>query len=71
MAIDPRTRHTLEQFAALLTEISSHLAVYRQSLVEQGFTDDEAMDMVFRLEERLLGPLMDEMEALTQEEGSE
>lgn len=70
MAIDPKTRHTLEQFAALLTEISGHLAAYRQALTEQGFTDDEAMGMVLRLEERLLGPLIGEIEALTREEES-
>lgn len=59
MAIPPRTVHALDQLGAALREVGAILGRYRAALVDEGVPAEEAWALVQRLEERLMGPVID------------
>lgn len=71
MTLDPREIHLLEQFTGTSREISSILAGYKKSLIENGFSETEAWVLVQRMEERLMGPLLTNAEQVLKEIGEE
>lgn len=55
--------NSIEVAGILVQEIAGLIGRYRRQLVEEGFTPDEAWELSIRLEERLLGPLLDPPES--------
>lgn len=62
MSLTPRAGHALEQFGALLREIGNAVGQYRMGLKEAGVPDAEAAAMAQRMEERLSGRFLDDIE---------
>lgn len=60
--IDPRSIHSLDQLSGVLREVADRLATYRQRLLDGGVPEDEAWALVQRMEERIMGPILDSLE---------
>jgi len=54
-----RLIHLLEQMTGGTREVAKVLGGYRKELVEQGFPEHEIAELIYRMEERLLGDLVD------------
>lgn len=59
MPSDPRLTHNLDQLGALLQDVAREIGAYRAALEREGVPPEEAEVLVHRLEERLLGPLLE------------
>lgn len=54
--------HLIEQLGAQYRDIARQIAVYRKELEDGGVPKDEARELALRLEERLLGPIREEVD---------
>ena len=59
MPTDPRLIHAMEQLVPLLREVAGTLAAYYIALTEQGYPPELAHGLVLKLEERLLGRIVE------------
>lgn len=62
MTTNPLSTHLLDQYLAFSLELHIRLLGYRNSLVEVGWNEAEAWAMTQKVEERLLGPLLDSLD---------
>ena len=51
---DPKLTHNMEQMLAMMLEFAVSLARYHQQLVENGFTREEALEIVLGYQTTLL-----------------
>ena len=51
--------HAMEQLVPLLREVAGTLASYYTALTEQGYPPELAHELVLKLEERLLGRIVE------------
>lgn len=62
MSLSPRAAHAIEQLGALMREIGNVVGQYRKGLEEAGVPAAEAAAMAQRMEERIMGPILDRVE---------
>jgi hypothetical protein len=60
--MNPRITHAMDQLGAALRDTGVILGRYRAALIAEGVPPADAWELVIRLEERLLGPVVDEVE---------
>lgn len=51
--IDAGSQHKIEQFGAVIREMGRELQAYRKHLLELGYSDQEALALLLRMEERV------------------
>lgn len=61
---NPRITHLMDQLGVELRDLATIIGAYRTRLEEQGVPPEEAEALALRLEERLLGPLLEGDEAV-------
>jgi hypothetical protein len=61
MSIPPKTTHALDQLGAALREVGAILGRYRAALIGEGVPSPEAWALVQRLEERLMGSVIEDV----------
>lgn len=64
-----RLTHLLDQLSGDLARIAESLGNYRRHLKAQGLSDTEVHTLVTRMEERLMGPVLEQGERALDEQG--
>lgn len=64
-----RLTHLLDQLSGDLARIAESLGNYRKHLKAQGLTEEEIHTLVTRMEERLMGPILERGERVLEEQG--
>jgi hypothetical protein len=54
MTLDPKSIHDLDQQTGPLGEFAVILAAYHRSLIQEGFTRDEAMAVILNYQESII-----------------
>lgn len=57
----PLRTHQLEQYLALSLEVQLRLRSHKRSLLEEGWSEAEAWAWCQRVEQRILGPVMEKL----------
>ena len=59
MPTDPKLIHAMDQLVPLLREVASTLTAYFEALTAAGYPPELAHQLVMKLEERLLGRIVE------------
>jgi hypothetical protein len=59
MPTDPRMTHAMDQLVPLLREVAGTLTAYFEALTAAGYPPELAHDLVMKLEDRLLGRIVE------------
>ena len=57
--IGPRSSHLLEQYIAFQLEVAAKVKDFQRNLMDMGWPEAEAWAQAQKLEERIMGPVLD------------